>query len=55
MTEENKTEFRTEGEKAFHVADKENDNSSSSSEGEENDSDQADSSTDSNGDASKRH
>ena len=53
MTEENKTEFRTEGDRAFPIADKENDNSSSSSEGEENDSDQTYSSKDSNGDAQK--
>jgi len=53
MTEETKTEFRTEGDRAFPVADKENNNSSSSSEGEDNDSGQADSSTDSNGDVSK--
>lgn len=53
MSEETKTEFRTEGEKAFPT-DKENDNSSSSSEGEENNGDQKDSSTDdSKGDGNK--
>lgn len=36
MSEETKTEFRTEGEPAFPTSDKENKNSSSSSEGEEN-------------------
>ncbi len=52
---ETKTEFRTEGDKAFPVADKENDNSSSSSEGEENKGDQNGSSTDnSNGDGGKK-
>ena len=44
MSEETKTEFRTEGEKAFPT-DKENDNSSSSSEGEENKGNQTGSST----------
>lgn len=54
MTEETKTEFRTEGEKAFPVSDKDNENSSSSSEGEENKGGQTDSSTDdSKGDVNK--
>jgi len=53
MSEETKTEFRSEGDRAFPIADKENENSSSSSEGEENNSDQTYSSKDSNGDVSK--
>lgn len=55
MTEESKTEFRTEGDKAFPVMDKENDNSSSSSEGEENNGDQnGSSSEDQNKDGDKK-
>lgn len=40
MTEESKTQFKTEGQPAFPVADTENDDSASSSEGEETNGDQ---------------
>lgn len=55
MTEDNKAQFRTEGDKAFPTADKENENSSSSPEGEENNGDQNGSSADDrNGDGNNK-